>query len=65
LTRVSAGNPEARAAGRALVAEGKAAGPHRQTFAFANNRLEGDAISAIAEMAGSGISPTARQGCPS
>lgn len=47
-------NPEARAAGRALVAEGKAAGPKRRTFVFVNNRLEGNAISTIAAM----IEPT-------
>jgi hypothetical protein len=33
-------NAEARAAGRALVAEGKAAGPKRRTFVFVNNRRE-------------------------
>ena len=43
-------NPEARAAGRALIAEGKAAGPKRRTFVFVNNRLEGNAISTIAAM---------------
>jgi len=43
-------NPEARAAGRALIAEGKAAGPKRRTFVFVNNRLEGNAIATIAEM---------------
>ncbi|HWH69106.1 MAG TPA: DUF72 domain-containing protein [Candidatus Sulfotelmatobacter sp.] len=43
-------NPEARAAGRALIAEGKAVGPKRQTFVFINNRLEGNAISTIAAM---------------
>ena len=42
--------PEARAAGRALIAEGKAAGPKRRTVVFVNNRLEGNAISAIAAM---------------
>jgi len=41
-------NPEARAAIRALIAEGKAAGPKRRTFVFVNNRLEGNAISCIA-----------------
>jgi hypothetical protein len=40
-------NPEARAAGRALIAEGKAAGPKRRTFVFVNNRLEGNAIATI------------------
>ena len=43
-------NPEARAAGRALVAEGKEAGPKRRTFVFVNNRLAGNAISTIAAM---------------
>ena len=43
-------NPEARAAGQALIAEGKAAGPKRKTFVFVNNRLEGNAISTIAAM---------------
>ncbi len=43
-------NPEARAAGRALVAEGKEAGPKRRTFVFVNNRLEGNAIPTIAAM---------------
>ena len=43
-------NPEARAAGRALIAEGKAAGPKRRTFIYVNNRLEGNAISTIAAM---------------
>lgn len=43
-------NPEARAAGRALIEEGKAAGPKRRTFVFVNNRLEGNAISTIVEM---------------
>jgi len=43
-------NPEARAAGRALVAEGIAAGPKRRTFVFVNNRLEGNAIETIGAM---------------
>ena len=41
-------NPEARAAGKALIAEGKAMGSKRRTFVFVNNRLEGNAISTIA-----------------
>ena len=45
---IKAENPEARAAGKALVAEGKAAGPKRRTFIYVNNRLEGNAISTIA-----------------
>ncbi len=40
-------NPEARAAARELIAEGKATGPKRKTFVFVNNRLEGNAISTI------------------
>ena len=43
-------NPEARAAGRALIAEGRAVGQTRRTFVFVNNRLEGNAISTIAAM---------------
>lgn len=43
-------NPEARSAGRALIAEGKAAGPHRKTFIFVNNRLEGNALATIERM---------------
>ena len=43
-------NPEARAAGRALIAEGQAVGPKRRTFLYVNNRLEGNAISTIAAM---------------
>lgn len=42
--------PEARAAGRALIAEGQAAGPKRQTFVFVNNRLEGNALGTIAAL---------------
>ncbi len=36
--------------GRTLIAEGKKAGPKRRTFAFVNNRLEGNAISTIAAL---------------
>lgn len=43
---------QARAAGRALVAEGIAQGPKRKTFAFVNHRLEGNVISTIAAMRG-------------
>ena len=43
-------NPEARAAGKALIAEGVASEPKRRTFVFVNNRLEGNAISTIAGM---------------
>jgi hypothetical protein len=52
-------NPEARAAGRALIAEGKAAGPKGRTFIYVNNRLEGNALETIAAMLdGSSGSPT-------
>jgi uncharacterized protein YecE (DUF72 family) len=40
--------PSARAAGRTLIEEGKAAQPQRKTFLFVNNRLEGNAIMTIA-----------------
>ncbi len=40
----------ARAAGRALIAEGRAAGPQRQTFIYVNNRLEGNALGTIAAL---------------
>ena len=43
-------NPDARVAGRALISEGKAAGPKRKTFVFVNNRLEGNAITTIQAM---------------
>ena len=48
--KVKEENPDARAAGRALIEEGKAAAPKRRTFVFVNNRLEGNAISTIAAM---------------
>ena len=43
-------NPEARAAGRALIAKGQAAGPKHRTFIYVNNRLEGNAIRTIEAM---------------
>lgn len=43
-------NPDARAAGRALIAEGKAGGPERRTFIYVNNRLEGNAPTTIHAM---------------
>jgi uncharacterized protein YecE (DUF72 family) len=43
-------NPDARAAGKALIAEGRTAGPKRKTFIFVNNRLEGNALGTIAAM---------------
>lgn len=41
-------NPEARAAGKQLIAEGKEAGSKRRTYIFVNNRLEGHALTTIA-----------------
>ena len=41
---------ESAVGGKALVTEGKAAGPKRRTFIYVNNRLEGNAISTIAAM---------------
>jgi uncharacterized protein YecE (DUF72 family) len=41
--------PEARVAGKALIAEGKSA-PTRRTFIYVNNRLEGNALETIAAM---------------
>jgi len=43
-------NPEARAAGAALIKEGTAAGPARKTFIYVNNRLEGNSLETIAAM---------------
>jgi hypothetical protein len=43
-------DPEARAAGKALIAEGKAAGPERKTFIYVNNRLEGNALETLDAM---------------
>jgi uncharacterized protein YecE (DUF72 family) len=52
--KVKEKNPEARASGRTLIAEGKAAGPQRKTYIFVNNRLEGNALGTIAGMVGDG-----------
>jgi hypothetical protein len=46
--RVKEENSEARAAAKALIEEGKKAGPARKTFVFVNNRLEGNALATIA-----------------
>jgi uncharacterized protein YecE (DUF72 family) len=43
-------NPEARAAGKALIATGKTTEPDRKTFIYVNNRLEGNALETIAAM---------------
>jgi len=48
--KVKEENPDARAAGKALIAEGKAAGPNRKTFIYVNNRLEGNALETIDAM---------------
>jgi uncharacterized protein YecE (DUF72 family) len=48
--KVKEPNPDARAAGAALIKEGTEAGPKRKTFIFVNNRLEGNALSTIAGM---------------
>ena len=42
--------PEARAAGAALITEGKAVGPERKTLIYVNNRLEGNALETIDAM---------------
>jgi uncharacterized protein YecE (DUF72 family) len=46
--RLKEENPQARAAAKALIAEGKAAGPKRKTFVYVNNRLEGHSLTTIA-----------------
>ena len=46
--RVKEENLPARAAATELIAEGKRAGPKRQTFVFVNNRLEGHSLTTIA-----------------
>jgi uncharacterized protein YecE (DUF72 family) len=48
--RIQEENPEARAAGRGLIAEGQAAGPERRTFVYVNNRMEGNALATMAAM---------------
>jgi hypothetical protein len=48
--KVKEPNPDARAAGKALVADGNAAGPKRKTFIYVNNRLEGNALETIRAM---------------
>ena len=49
--KVKEPNPEARAAGKALIAEGKVKAD-RKTFIYVNNRLEGNALATIAAMMG-------------
>ena len=43
--------PDARAAGKALIAEGISAGSTDKTFIYVNNRLEGNALETIVSMA--------------
>jgi uncharacterized protein YecE (DUF72 family) len=50
--RVKDKNPEARAAGKALISEGKEAEQKKKTFIYVNNRLEGNALETIAAMVG-------------
>lgn len=48
--KVQDANPAARAAGRELIAETKAAAPQRKAFIFVNNRMEGNALETIGAM---------------
>ena len=48
--KVKEANPDARAAGRELIAEGKSTAPERKTFIYVNNRMEGNALETIAAM---------------
>jgi uncharacterized protein YecE (DUF72 family) len=43
-------DPDARAAGRGLIAEGTTAGMRRKTFIYVNNRMEGNALETIEAM---------------
>jgi hypothetical protein len=43
-------NPDARAAGQALIAVGTAGKLDRKTFIYVNNRLEGNALATIEAM---------------
>jgi len=45
--KVKEPNPEAREAGKVLIAEGKNAASGRETFVYVNNRLEGNALETI------------------
>jgi hypothetical protein len=46
--RIKEENQEQRGTGKALMAEGQAARPKHRMFIYVNNRLEENAISAIA-----------------
>jgi uncharacterized protein YecE (DUF72 family) len=48
--KVKEPNPDARAAGRALIAAGKTKKSDRKTFIYVNNRLEGNALETIDAM---------------
>jgi hypothetical protein len=48
--KVKEPNTDARAAGKALLAEKKEARADRKTFIYENNRLEGNALETIASM---------------
>jgi len=48
--KVKEPNPEAREAGKTLIAEGKKATTGRETFIYVNNRLEGNALETIDAM---------------
>jgi hypothetical protein len=48
--RVKEVYPEARAAGKELIVEGKQAGGKKKTFIYVNNRLEGNALETIDAM---------------
>jgi uncharacterized protein YecE (DUF72 family) len=48
--RIKEPNPDARAAGAALVKEGVDSGGKRKTFIYVNNRLEGNALESIDAM---------------
>ena len=43
-------NPNARAAGAAIIKESVDTGGRRKTFIYVNNRLEGNALESIAAM---------------
>jgi hypothetical protein len=48
--KVKDSNPDARAASKKLITEGKAAGPKLKTFIYVNNRLEGNVLETINAM---------------
>ena len=50
LVEIKEPNPEARTAGKALIAEAKKAGADHEAFIYVNNRLEGNALEAIDAM---------------